>query len=377
MDAFFASVEQRDRPELRGQPVLIGHDGPRGVVAAASYESRTFGCRSAQPMAVALRLCPQAIVVAPRGARYREASQQVFEVFERVTPLVEPLSIDEAFLDVTGSVRLLGTPRQIAEQIKTDIVAATGLTASVGVAHNKFLAKLCSDWNKPDGLYELAAADVLATLAPLPIRAMWGVGPAAERRLVELGITTFADLHGLSLEQAAARIGSGGERLWHLARGQDDRPVVPDHEAKSIGHEQTFETDVPDVEVVRSVLWGQADRVAERLRRAGLHCRTVTLKIRYGDFETITRSKTLPTSTDRTDVVQRAASGLLSSWASRSFRPVRLIGVSVTQFSGTPARQGSLFGDEEGERQRRVDAATDAIRRRYGRDAVRRGGSTP
>ncbi len=373
MDAFYASVEQRDRPELRGRPVLVGHDGPRGVVCAASYEARPSGCRSALPMARARRLCPQAAVVEPRMEHYVAVSEQIVAVFESITPLVEPLSIDEAFLDVTGSTRLFGAPPQIAAHIRRRIREETALTASVGVAPNKFLAKLCSDWDKPDGLTVLEPADVLARLAPLPIRRMWGVGPATEQRLVRAGFASFGDLQAFTLEAACTRLGPHGEFFWRLARGEDDRPVVPDAEAKSVGAEQTFGHDVEEREAVRQVLLAQLDRIAVRLRRHGLRGRNVTVKIRYGDFETISRSATLDAATDRSDLLRDTAVALFERWARGGFRPVRLIGGSVGQLERAGAGQGTLFSDPVDERARRLDRATDAIRAKFGGGAVRRG----
>lgn len=373
MDAFYASVEQLDQPELRGRPVLVGHDGPRGVVAAASYEARVFGCRSAMPMARAKRLCPQAVIVAGRFERYLEVSRRVFAIFESITPLVEPLSIDEAFLDVTGSTRLFGEPRAIAARIKQRIQAETGVTASVGVAPNKFLAKLCSDWDKPDGLTLLQPAEVLARLAPLPIGRMWGVGPVTERRLIARGVATFGDLQPLTLEQASARLGPDAEHFWRLARGEDDRPVVPDAEARSVGAEQTFGEDLDQPQAVRQVLLAQGDRVAARLRRHGLLARTVTVKIRFGDFQTITRSATLRGATDRSDRLRETAGALFSRWARESFQPVRLIGVSASQLVAAGAGQQSLFSEPDDDQGRRLDRATDAVRERFGPRAIQRG----
>ncbi len=375
MDAFFASVEQLDNPELRGKPVLVGHDGARGVVSAASYEARTFGCHSALPTAIARRRCPQAIIVPVRGGRYREVSLQVFAIFESITPLVEPLSIDEAFLDVSGSRRLFGGDEvAIARHIKQRILAETGVTGSVGVAPNKFLAKLASDWDKPDGLTVVRADELPGRLAPLAIGEMWGVGPATEARLRAAGIATFGDLQGMSLERAGQLLGErGAERYWRLARGEDDRPVTPDHEAKSLGAEQTFGVDVAERGHVRQVLLGQCERVAQRLRRHALQGRTVTVKIRYGDFETITRSATLPEPTERTDLLWQATAELWDRWAARSFRPVRLIGMSISQLDRPRPRQTELFGTADDTRSRAVDAATDAIQARFGHGAVHRG----
>ncbi len=376
MDAFFASVEQLDDPRLAGRPVLVGHDGPRGVVAAASYEARVFGCHSAQPVAVAKRRCPHAVIVPPRGERYRELSERVFALFEEVTPLVEPLSIDEAFLDVTGTERLFGTPREIGAALKRRVREVTGLTASVGIAPNKFLAKLASDWEKPDGLTVLTAADIGTRVAALPIGRLWGVGPVQEERLRRLGLATFGDLATLTEARAIARLGSEGEHLWRLARGEDDRPVTPDSAARSLGAEQTFERDLEDPDVVRSVLRGQAERVVVRLRRHALLARTVTLKIRYGAFKTVTRSMTLEEPTDRTDVVCDTACLLWQRWAAREFQPVRLIGVSLGQL-GAGVGQGALFVDAQAERSRALDRATDAVRERFGSGAILRGARLP
>jgi len=372
MDAFFASVEQRDDPRLAGKPVLVGHAGPRGVVAAASYEARVFGCRSAQPMEVARRLCPKAIIVPNRGPRYREVSRQVFTVFEEITPLVEPLSIDEAFLDATGSLALFGPPREVAERVRRRIREETALTASVGVAPNKFLAKLASDMDKPDGLTVIEPERVRALLDPLPIGRMWGVGPATEAKLKGLGIHTFADLAAIPEAVLSQRVGSLAGRIQQLARGIDERPVVPDHEAKSIGHEHTFGTDLRHPDAVRQVLAGQMEEVAHRLRRHGFLARTVTVKIRYGNFETITRSHTLPAPTDRTDQLWQAARELFDAWATISYRPVRLIGVAASHF-GDPAPQLTLFDDPQEQRMTRLDQVTDAIKGKFGKGAIQRG----
>lgn len=372
MDAFFASVEQRDNPELRGKPVLVGGTSQRGVVAAASYEARVFGCRSAMPSAVARRLCPQAIFVKGRHERYREVSDQVFEIFEGFTPLVEPLSIDEAFLDVTGSRRLLGSEVEIAAAIRARIREVTGLTASVGVAANKFLAKLASDMHKPDGLTVIEPGRVHEILDPLPIGRMWGVGPAAEKRLHRLGVRTFAQLRALEPSTLAGALGSWGERAGRLARGEDDRPVIPDHEAKSVGHETTFFENLADPEDVRAVLLQLTEDTARRLRRKGRRARTVTCKIRYGDFETITRSRTLDAATSTTSELWAAARSIFDAWAARSFQPVRLIGVSTSGLAEAAETQLPLFADPAGEKQRALDAASDAVSEKFGKGAIRR-----
>ena len=372
MDAFFAAIEQLDRPELRGKPILVGSDRPRGVVTTASYEARPFGCHSAQPMAVARRLCPHAIVVPVRGARYREVSQRVFAIFDEFSPLVEPLSIDEAFLDATGTQRLFGSAPVLARQLKQRIQRELHLTASVGIAPNKFLAKLGSDEQKPDGLTVITQRQIDTWLPALPIGRMWGIGPATAAKLERRGLRTFADLQALSLEQMQQTFGSDAEHYSRLCRGIDDRPVTPDSQAKSIGHEQTFETDIPDADEVRRVLLDQVDQVARRLRRHRLLARGLTLKIRYGEFETISRSATLDEPTDVTDRLWSAAATLFDRWASRSFQPVRLIGVSANRLKQT-AEQLELFDDPQRRRQQRLDQATDRIVQRFGKGALRRG----
>lgn len=377
LDAFFASVEQLDNPDLRGKPVLVGGAGKRGVVAAASYESRVFGCHSAMPTAVALRLCPHAIVVKGRFSRYRELSNTVFEIFESVTPLVEPLSIDEAFLDVTGSVRLIGPPAEIARDIRERVKDATGLTVSVGVAPNKFLAKLASEMDKPDGLTVIDPARVHETLDPMPVSAIFGIGKAAESRLAKLGIRTIGQLRTAPEALVESRLGSFGPRARQLASGIDDRPVVPDRIAKSVGHEQTFGEDVTDRDLLRSIVFGQVEHVARRLRRKQRAARTVTLKIRFGDFETITRAQSLDTATDRTEDIWNAAAAIFENWAKSSFRPVRLIGVTASQLTGADEAQLPLFGAKERAKESGIDQAADAIAERFGEDAIRRAAALP
>lgn len=374
MDAFFASVEQLDDPALRGKPVLVGGSGPRGVVAAASYEARKFGCHSAQPTAVAKRLCPQAIIVRGNGKRYRELSQQVFAMFHDVSPLVQPLSIDEAFVDVTGSQRLLGDGVTIATNLRQRIKDETGLTASIGVAPNKFLAKLASDMDKPNGLTIVPSEGVAEWLAPLAIGRMWGVGPKSAAKLESVGVRTFGDMARMDGQWMKARFGKDGERYAQLARGIDDRPVTPDREAKSIGHEQTFGANLTHPDQVRPVLLDQVEQVARRLRRAGVCAASVSVKIRFGQFKTITRRCTLDTATDTTETLWTAASGLFDKWAAESFSPVRLIGMQAGALQSGEAPAG-LFGEDERQRAREVDATTDAIVQRFGKRAIRRGGT--
>lgn len=371
MDAFFASVEQRDRPELRGKPVLVGGTGPRGVVAAASYEARAFGCRSAMPSAVARRLCPHAVFVKGSFAQYKEDSARVMAILDSYSPLVQPVSIDEAFVDVTGSAALFGGGEPIAEQIRRRVKTELLLTCSVGVAPNKFLAKLASDLNKPDGLAVITPETIRSTLDPLPVSRLWGVGPAAEKSLHRLGVRTIRDLHAMPLDVLRARFDDFGEHLWNLARGLDDRPVHTDREAKSISHEHTFAQDLEDPDAVRAVLADEAEQVARRLRKHARFARTVTVKIRFGDFETVTRSATLEAATDRTDAVTNVARSLFDQWA-RAFRPVRLIGVGVSNLTES-AGQAGLFDAGDAEKKRAVDRAADLIAERFGKRAVQRG----
>jgi DNA polymerase-4 len=383
MDGFFAAIEQLDHPELRGKPVLVGGSPEgRGVVSTASYEARPFGCHSAMPMAQALRLCPQAIVVPPRTERYAELSERIFEILEQFTPLLEPLSIDEGFLDITGSQRLLGSAEQIACELKRRIHAETKLTASVGLAPNKFLAKLASDLDKPDGLVIVPADHVQEFLDPLPIHRLWGVGKVTLRRFEELRVSTFADLRRMTLDELRHELGEAGEHFHHLVRGDDDRPVVPDREAKSISHEQTFATDLTDRDYLRSVLLNQTEDVARRLRRHELLARTVTVKIRRYDFHTITRRTTLAAPTDQTEVIWQAAADLFEQWATTSSReqrdaagpqPVRLLGVGVAQLVESQGQQLTLFDEQDEKRRRALDRTLDEIRDRYGHDAIARG----
>jgi len=376
MDAFFASVEQLDEPQLRGKPVLVGgKPKERGVVAAASYEARQFGCRSAMPMAAALRRCPDAIVVTPRGKRYAEVSAQIFGILEQFTPLIEPLSIDEAFLDVTGSTGLYGAPQQIAQQIRQRIRTEAQLTASVGVASNKFIAKLASDLDKPDGLVVVPDDGVQAFLDPLPISRLWGIGKATLPRFEKLGIRTFGDARRLSEAEFRGSFGEAGGQFYWLVRGIDTRQVVPDREAKSISHEVTFPVDVDDFEHLKSVLLGQTEQVARRLRRHCLLARTVVVKIRTGDFRTITRSRTFDSATDETDAIWKTVAGLFDDWARHRSTAVRLIGVGVSQFSTGSGQQLSLFGEEESTRHRQIDKVMDKIRDRFDEGAIWRGGT--
>jgi len=370
MDAFFAAVEQRDRPELRGKPLLIGHDGARGVVATASYEARPFGCHSAQPMVVAKRLCPQAIIVPVRMERYAKVSDQMFSILDEFSPVIEPLSIDEAFLDMTGTERALGRPQDVARKLKDRIKSDLKLTASVGLAPNKYLAKLASDMDKPDGLVIIDPDDIERILPPLPVTKLWGVGKATAARLEPLGIRTIADIRRKPLVWMEKHFGSDAQRYFDLARGIDDRPVIPDQEAKSIGHEQTFEVDVADANEIRRVLLDQVEQVARRLRRLEFHARGVTVKIRFGKFATISRSLTLGNPTNATIELWQAARGLFDKWP---FQPVRLIGMTAERLSKGEEPLG-LFTDPQKERQKKLDGVVDRINEKFGKRAIRRSG---
>ena len=329
MDAFYASVEQRDDPSLRGRPVAVGGSpGGRGVVAAASYEARAFGVRSAIPMARAVRLCPHLVIVRPDFTKYRAASQRVFEIFRSVTPLVEPLSLDEAYLDVTENAwgETLGSA--VARRLKEQIKAATGLTASAGVAPNKFLAKIASAWKKPDGLTIIAPERMETFLRKLPVDALWGVGPVTAQRLRERGIERLVDVRAADPAILREAVGSGADWLQRLAYGIDDRRVEPHHDPKSSGTENTFAQDLTDLNEIRREIDSMARDGAAWLERKGLLCRTVTIKVRYADFTTITRSHTsVPPTRDAEAIAARARSLLDRTEVGR--RPVRLLGASV------------------------------------------------
>ncbi|MFO7652721.1 MAG: DNA polymerase IV [Candidatus Krumholzibacteriia bacterium] len=373
MDAFYASVEVLDDPSLRGLPVIVGGTPEgRGVVAAASYEARRHGVHSAMSAAKAVRLCPHGVFRRPRMQRYLEVSGEIFAIFARYTPLVEPLSIDEAFLDVTGCRRLFGPPEALGRVIKECIRAEVGLAASVGIAPNKFLAKVASDLEKPDGLVVIGPGEGAQKLAPLPLRRLWGVGPATARSLHELGLHTIGDLQRCPVELLKARLGDHAEHLHRLARGEDDRPVVPAHEARSIGNEITFAEDLHEEEALLDVLDHLAEKVGRRLRQHGLTARTVTLKARFPDFTTLTRSVTRSEPTDASVVIRAEARDLLLHRLGRAGRPLRLLGVTASQLAPAGAGQAELFPDPQLIRQRRLDAVLDAAHHRFG-SKLRRG----
>ena len=368
MDAFYASVEQRDRPELRGKPVIVGADPRgRGVVSAASYEARPFGVQSAMPIGKAARLCPHAVFLPVDMAKYAGVSAQVMALLAEFSPLVEPVSIDEAFLDVTGTERLFGPPLAAARRIKARIRAEVGLVASIGLAANKFVAKIASDLGKPDGLLEVPPGGEAEFLAPLPIRRLWGVGAATERELAALGIATIGQLARLPESALARRFGPGGTHLRELARGRDDRPVVPFAPPKSMGAEETFARDHRDVERLRRVLREQAERVAQELRESDYAAARVTLKLRFADFRTLTRSHTEEPTQDGLEIFRRAEA-LLARVS--LVQPVRLIGLSVSGL-GPPARGQLPLLDPAAVRRERLARAVDRLTARFGAKSVR------
>ena len=369
LDAFFAAVEQRDRPELRGKPVVVGGGGPndRGVVSTASYEARVFGVRSAMPLRTAGALCPEAIFVPVDGRKYAHVSREVMDILRRFTPLIEPLSIDEAFLDLTGTEALFGSGEQAGRRIKQAIHDEVQLTASVGVAANRLVAKIASDLKKPDGLVVVPVGSEAEFLAPLAIERLWGVGASTRRALADYSVRTIGDLAALPEDVLVRRFGSHGASISLRARGVGDTEVGTDVGAKSISHEQTFDIDTDDWAVIQRTLLALSEGVGSRLRSSRVLAATVAVKIRDTDFVTITRQKTLSDPTDSTDVIWHAAKDL----ARREVKGmrVRLLGVAATGL--TEQQQIPLFAEEDA-RHRRAVEATDALRKRYGSRAIRR-----
>jgi DNA polymerase-4 len=372
MDAFYAAVEQRDNPSLRDKPVIVGgQPGSRGVVATCSYEARKFGIRSAMPLARAYHLCPQAVFLPVDMKHYREASRQVFTILEQYTPLVEPLSIDEAFLDVAGCLSLFGSVENIARQIKQQVHRETGLTISIGISYNKFLAKLATDLGKPDGLKTIRRSEVTEILSPLPVSRLWGAGPKTCQSLARLGITTIGQLRETKVEVLKNHLGTSGIILWQLAHGQDPRPVEPQREIKSMGKETTFPHDTDDYEYLEQVILEFSRTVARRLRQARMEARTITLKIRYHDFQTITRSRTLETPTSSDTVIYQTATDLLHK-LDRSRGSIRLIGVSATNLQNASSwQQGSLFATTTSQ-QKQLEKVLDQINDRFGENTITR-----
>jgi DNA polymerase-4 len=378
MDAFYASVEEQDRPALKGKPLIVGGTGGRGVVAAASYAVRRFGVHSAMPMREALRRCPEAIVVHPRMARYQEISEQVFAIFREFTPLVEGLSLDEAFLDVTAGRQLLGAPEAIGAEIRRRIARQTGLTASVGIAPNKLLAKIASDLNKPDGMCRIDAGNLREILDPLPIHKLFGVGRKTLPTVLAAGIRTFGDARVASDEVLWRAFGKHGQAMRDRAGGLDDRPVEPDRDEKSISAEETFDTDIRAATELRTQLVHLADRTASRLRAQKLLAGRVSVKIRRGDFTTYTRQHSLKPPTQDTAIVSAAAEALLLAWlASQPRAAVRLLGVGVSDLQSLS--QPDLFSDplQDPDAGARLDSAVDGIRDRFGNGLLTRASLLP
>ncbi|KAB2343092.1 DNA polymerase IV [Actinomadura rudentiformis] len=371
MDAFFVSVELLDRPELRGHPVIVGGAGPRGVVAAASYEARRFGVHSAMPMTRARRLCPRAVVLPPDHAKYSRVSAAVFEIFQSITPLVEGLSLDEAFLDVAGALRRLGRPAAIAQQIRDEVRAQQGITCSVGVASTKFVAKLASTHCKPDGLLVIPAAGVQEFLHPLPVAALWGVGERTEESLLRLGLRTVGQLAQVPLPTLQRELGNAlGSHLHELSWGRDPREVVPDTRDKSIGAEETFDTDIDDPEIINRELLRLAEKVGARLRASGNSGRTVSVKLRMADFKTITRSRTLREPTDLARVIYITARELFEAAGLERVR-LRLVGVRVENLGPADQAPRQLALDEPETGWREAERVVDQVAHRFGSGTVR------
>ncbi len=377
MDAFYAAIEQRDNPQWKGKPVIVGGLGPRGVVSTASYEARPFGVHSALPMATARKLCPQAVYLPVRMKHYASIGRHIRNILFSFTPLVEPLSLDEAFLDVRGCERLFGPAQEIAQQIKQRIFRETKLIASVGVAPNKFLAKLASDISKPDGLLVIEPDQTQEFLSPLPVNRVWGVGARGEKKLQAMGIRTIGDLAGFPEKILVQHFGEMGRHIRQLAQGIDDRKVVPDREAKSVSTETTFQHDIDDSDILRTCLLELVDHLATRLRGQKLRAKTIELKIRSSEFRTFTHSQSLPQATDITEEIWQAALELFQRSLTRNLLPVRLLGVGASRLTQELVIHGSLFDEDTHQRQSSLDQTIDAIRKKFGTGAIQRGSLMP
>ncbi|MGW9415211.1 DNA polymerase IV [Arthrobacter cupressi] len=369
MDAFFVSVELRSRPELRGRPVIVGFPSERSVVLSASYEARGVGVKSAMPMAVAMRLCPTAVILEPRHHLYYEVSAELMRMFETITELVEPLSVDEAFLDVGGAIRRLGPPVEIAKLIRRKVSEDLGITASVGIAANKFVAKIASTRCKPDGLLLIEADRTVEYLHSLPVKALWGVGAKTAEVLARLGIRTVADVAATPPAALRKILGASGEHVHRLSMGLDPRPVTPARLEKSIGAEETFAVDTFDDALLHRELLRLSHRTATRLRAGGMLARTVALKLRYADFSTVTRSKTVHTPVDSAQLVYQVASQLLASLGARPMS-VRLIGVRLEQLEAAGGAALQLSLDRRDDNWRSAEQALDEVSRKFGSKTV-------
>ena len=401
MDAFFASVEQLDHPEYKGHPVIVGGLSSRGVVATASYEARKFGVHSAMPISRAKKLCPHGIYVYPNMARYKEISHIIHKVMEEFTPIIEPLSLDEAFLDVTGITHKFTGPKALGRAIKDRVFEETGLIISAGLAPNKFLAKLASDLDKPDGLVVIPYGKECESLANFPIKRIWGVGPSTERRLKDGGFTLIKDVQALPDEKPLVPyVGNQARRIWELARGIDERPVEPDRQIQSVGNEETYESDVEDPAVIDLELHYFANRVAKRLRKYGLMGHTVSIKVRYNDFKTVSRQKRLDSSTDQERViydtsvllwnklmrdalsVKQEEQEVMGATPRPKFdnsilevpvKPIRLLGVTVSGLSTEGIVQDDLFSIEADEKDEKLSIVLDSLASKFGEGAIMRG----
>ena len=375
MDAFYASVEQLDNPDLKGKAVIVGGSpDKRGVVSAASYEARKSGVHSAMPMSQAIRLCPNGIVLPVRMKRYVELSNKIHEIFSRYTDQIEPISLDEAFLDVAGSTQLFDSAEEIGRRIKHEIKEELGLIASVGIAPNKFLAKLASDLKKPDGFVIITEDNKQRILDVLPISRIWGIGRVTEQALKSIGINTIGQLRNTDPEHLRDSLGNQTPHILRLAHGVDNRKVESVRITKSISSEETFASDIKAKGVLLGVLLGQVEEVAHRLRKDEFEAKTITLKFRYGDFKTITRSSTFGKTTNMTETLWQEARAVFLKWHKESAGPLRLLGFGASGLFTEGAGQKELFVNPEEERQKRLDQAYDEIKNKYGNDAVRRGG---
>lgn len=387
MDAFFASVEQLDHPEYKGHPVIVGGLSSRGVVATASYEARKFGVHSAMPISRAKKLCPHGIYVYPNMARYKEISHIIHKVMEEFTPIIEPLSLDEAFLDVTGITHKFTGPKALGRAIKDRVFEETGLIISAGLAPNKFLAKLASDLDKPDGLVVIPYGKECESLANLPIKRIWGVGPSTERRLKDGGFALIKDVQALPDEKPLVPyVGNQAHRIWELARGIDERPVEPDRQIQSVGNEETYESDIEDPAVIDLELHYFANRVAKRLRKYGLMGHTVSIKVRYNDFKTVSRQKRLDSATDQERIIYDTSVLLWNklmrtaplpqfdtSVLNMPIKPIRLLGVTVSGLSTEGIVQDDLFSIGTDEKDEKLSTVLDSLASKFGEGAIMSG----
>ena len=373
MDAFYASIEQRDQPTLRGRPVVVGGSAKRGVVAAASYEARRFGIHSAMSGKRAAELCPDAVFVKSRLDHYAKVGREVREIFLRFTPLVQPLSLDEAFLDVAGTLRLFGSATAIGREIKDLIRTELKLTASVGIAPLKFVAKIASDLDKPDGFTEVGETEIVSFLDPLPVARLWGVGRVGNEKLAASQLKTIGDIRRCDRVVMNEKFGNWGDHLWKLANGIDPRKVIPDRDAKQISYERTFQEDMVDGDAMRSVISHLCEQVSRRLRQNGRFSRCVSVKYRCGDFRTYAQSRSFAEPTQSTDSIFRLAMILHEELAAKHPQPVRLLGVSVGNLTGQETRQLNLFDSEGGEHtQNAVDEVVDQLTDQIGCNSVYR-----